>query len=358
MPVVLTPAPDLLSICRRVVVLLAVGCGLGAAASSPTTEFDSPYQVRVLFDGAVIEISGSFSWALPQTFQAVLASTPGAQVVQFESPGGHVVPALEIAALIRERGLATYVGRFCASACTVAFLGGRERWLAPDARLGFHQAHAPGMAAEQTNAFMTAAYERLAVPRPFIARVLATPPTSLWYPTRDELRAAGFTTGATPEQLLVSTDGSFRNLVDVTSSLRQSSDQAVVQVGVALADVFAELQALSPQFCWEFAHGLPVDLKRSLSPPVLAALFAAEKRVADETRDTRTPAPDVGRRAAAFQDLAQALAAKGQGAALDNLRSTADPATVCASLRAVLAAALVLPDDRRARALRAVLAGG
>ena len=54
--------------------LLVLACG--PAAASPTAEFDIPYQLRVLPDGAVLEVSGSFSWALPQNFQAVWPPRP------------------------------------------------------------------------------------------------------------------------------------------------------------------------------------------------------------------------------------------------------------------------------------------
>jgi hypothetical protein len=51
------------------------------APSSPTADFDIPYQLRLLSDGTVLEVSGSFSWALPQNFQATLAAAPGVRLV-------------------------------------------------------------------------------------------------------------------------------------------------------------------------------------------------------------------------------------------------------------------------------------
>ncbi len=72
----------------------------------------------------------------------------------------------------RQRGLNTYVGRFCASACTLAFLGGRQCWVAPTAHLGFHQAHAPGVSPAEVSPLLRAAYEGFAVPAPFIDHIL------------------------------------------------------------------------------------------------------------------------------------------------------------------------------------------
>ena len=84
----------LVSLCGHLIVWLALVSTAAGAVPSPTSEFDSPYQLRVLSDGTVLEVSGSFSWALPQNFQAVLASAPQVRVVRFDSPGGHIQPAL------------------------------------------------------------------------------------------------------------------------------------------------------------------------------------------------------------------------------------------------------------------------
>jgi hypothetical protein len=47
--------------------------------------------------------------------------------------------------MIQQRRLATRVEAGCASACTIAFLGGVERSISPGGRLGFHRASFPGM---------------------------------------------------------------------------------------------------------------------------------------------------------------------------------------------------------------------
>jgi membrane-bound ClpP family serine protease len=127
-------------------------------APLPTAEFDAPYAIDVLSGGEIIQISGSFSWAMPQNFIAALAGAPHVRTIRFDSPGGHVQAALQIADVIHDRGLDTYVPRFCASACTLAFLAGKHRFLAPTAQLGFHQAHAPGVAPEIFDPVLRAVY--------------------------------------------------------------------------------------------------------------------------------------------------------------------------------------------------------
>src|SRR5260370_28074085 len=59
------------------------------------------------------------------------------------SHGGSLVTGLRIGEAIRRKGFSTIVpdGRRCASACAFAWLGGIERSIGTDARLGFHAAY-------------------------------------------------------------------------------------------------------------------------------------------------------------------------------------------------------------------------
>jgi hypothetical protein len=164
-----------------------------------TFEFEGPYAVRVLNQGLELEISGTFSWALPQQVSVALAEAPQVRIVSLYSPGGHIKAALEVAEMIRARNLDTYVQRTCASACTIAFLAGHHRFFGTTARLGFHQAHGPGISSSDANVLLRLAYERLSVPPAFIAHALRTPPQDLWLPDLAELRRAGLVTDVVSE---------------------------------------------------------------------------------------------------------------------------------------------------------------
>jgi hypothetical protein len=72
-------------------------------------------------------------------------------VVYFDSPGGHVVEAMALGRMLRERRFATGVGvrspsvalpraGHCYSACPVAYAGGVRRSLEPGSVLGVHRA--------------------------------------------------------------------------------------------------------------------------------------------------------------------------------------------------------------------------
>ena len=322
---------------------------------SPTAEFDIPYQLRLLADGTILEVSGSFSWALPQTFQATLAAAPKVRLVRLESPGGHILPAIEIATMIQQRGLDTYVGRYCASACTVAFMGGQQRWLAPRARLGFHQAHAPGFSSEQANEYLRTAYEKLHVPPAFIARTLRIPPTDLWFPTAAELRAAHYTTGDAPAAVLAIDTGWPPRLTDLTRRLVTASDEGVVQFGGALSDLLTLLQRVSPETCWAFAHEGPDVTQTELPEAAVKEVRTAETYLAEAGNNRRDHPPVAPDGKAAIAELAALIRQNHLVAALQGLRSGADHAEFCPSLQRLLQVVLALPEAHRAGALRAML---
>jgi peptidoglycan hydrolase-like protein with peptidoglycan-binding domain len=63
-------------------------------------------------------------------------------VVIFDSNGGNLIAGLEIGRGIRLKGFDTFVpdNMLCASACALAWLGGKEKLAGPEARIAFHAA--------------------------------------------------------------------------------------------------------------------------------------------------------------------------------------------------------------------------
>lgn len=86
----------------------------------------------LLFDGPVGPGSAT-------AFKAMLDKHPESRVVAFNSPGGLVVPALEIADEIHRRGISTVIleGNICFSACAFMFMAGGTRYAV--GQLGVHQ---------------------------------------------------------------------------------------------------------------------------------------------------------------------------------------------------------------------------
>ena len=342
--------------CRLVGAVLALlpVSGHAAPAPPPTVEFDSPYRVRLLGDGAIIGISGSFSWALPQSFEAMLAASPRVTTVLLDSPGGHLLPSLQVAAIIQRRGLDTVVTHACHSACTLAFLGGRQRLLSAEARLGFHQAHAPNVSPELANSLLRSAYENFAIPAPFVAHTLRTPPSELWFPDRDELRAARVVTGNPPPGLIPPDAVPVPRLSDLTRLLPNRSDADVISFTTALADLVRELQAASPEACWAFANDGAADLRAMLPAPTIDAIMTMQRQLADMPGRAAAP-PAISHRQEALRDLVASVRASGQTPAFAGLRPGAAHDAFCASLRNLLDTALGLADPGRVATLRALL---
>ncbi|MFO1028562.1 MAG: hypothetical protein U1E70_25575 [Acetobacteraceae bacterium] len=304
-----------------------------------------------------MQISGSYSWALPQNVIALLASAPDVRAVWLESPGGNLQPAMQIAALIQERRLDTFVGRLCASACTIAFMGGVHRSLAPDARLGFHQARAPGFPDADANAVLKAAYDKVGLPASFVSRALRTPHSDMWYPSQEELRALKIVNAQPSPALLSLAAPPPPRLTDLVRLLPRTPDEAVPQFASELADLLSRLQAANPEACWAFAHEAPDDPGLVLTEPMLQAVAAARGRLVQAATAAQMPTPDPDLRQRAMKDLLDRVKAAGQFDELSGLRRDAARAAFCPSLRELLQAALALPPQQRPLTVRAVLAG-
>jgi hypothetical protein len=166
------------------------------------------YSLRLMRSGTEIEIVGGFKYGLTNDFRRLLKASPQIAVVHLDSMGGRIGEAMQVHDVIQERGLVTYVANECLSACTLAFAGGRERWLGSVGKLGFHGPAFPGMTREELNSAALSQQQLLVRDgfNPyFVARALSTPATELWTPTNQELFAGGAITNiAPPERFAIS----------------------------------------------------------------------------------------------------------------------------------------------------------
>lgn len=180
-----------------------------APASSPAPKPAEP-RIFVSADGESVYFTGMLSEGSFLKFEAVLRDAPKAKRLTLASIGGLTIEGRLIAALVRKRQLDTHVEFYCASACTQAFVAGRERVIGPKAKLGFHQAvvvdkegqtkgvrHATERKLYPTlvygingNDTLRLAYEQAGIEPAFITRVLETRHANMWNPSAKELLAA------------------------------------------------------------------------------------------------------------------------------------------------------------------------
>ncbi|MFO1055917.1 MAG: hypothetical protein U1E53_03005 [Dongiaceae bacterium] len=156
------------------------------------------HEINLLGGGTELEFTGALTASGVRDLQETLDRNPGLRVLQLTSQGGISEPSMRLAETLRRRGIVTYVPTYCASACTYIFLGGRERYVAPQARLGFHQAasvRGSGQDDPKFNAEVAQWLVGLGVDRIFADKVAATPHSAMWQPDAVTLQKAGVITG-------------------------------------------------------------------------------------------------------------------------------------------------------------------
>ena len=136
----------------------AAGDRAGGAAMQPVVRYLPLPSGQAGFVGALPEIyvEGAIGEStLTQLRRIVDEHGLAAARVRFDSRGGDLLAAIEIGYYLREKAFVTEVaafggawGRFrpgqCLSACAVAYLGGRYRYLDPGSRFAVHRFSTPG----------------------------------------------------------------------------------------------------------------------------------------------------------------------------------------------------------------------
>ncbi|HTF77647.1 MAG TPA: hypothetical protein VK620_25590, partial [Bradyrhizobium sp.] len=149
-----------------------------------------PHEFHILANGETLEFSGGITFGVTQELERFLNAMAGVRSVRLNSTGGRILEAQKMSDMIRSRDLATVVAVDCLSACTIVFLGGKERLMLPGARLGFHQPAFRGMTAGDRSAAIATEQLRLqgfGLSSAFAARATSASPSGMWYPDKDEL---------------------------------------------------------------------------------------------------------------------------------------------------------------------------
>lgn len=148
------------------------------------------HQFKVMGDGTMLDFSGGISFGTAKEFETMLNAMEHVTTVRLNSNGGRIAEAQKISDLIRARGLSTYVTQSCVSACTIIYLGGKQRYLFTTAKLGFHQPYFRGMTEiDQRMAIAReqARLQQFGLSPAFAARANAASHTGMWFPDQEEL---------------------------------------------------------------------------------------------------------------------------------------------------------------------------
>jgi len=147
------------------------------------------YQVH-LINTEEMELSGGITFGTTDAVRSVLNKNQSINVIHLNSLGGIVDESFKLYDLIKEKKLITYTSKDCVSACSLAFLAGRERYLGSHGRLGFHSESIAGLSGDKfpiINAKFREKFQQYGLPDSFIEKALSTPSSHVWYPNKKEL---------------------------------------------------------------------------------------------------------------------------------------------------------------------------
>lgn len=144
-------------------------------------------------DDRTIRITGEFDASLVGEFRAAVARAPNVTTVELHSPGGQVYRGLEIARVIYDLRLNTWItaGSECYSACSIAFLAGNLRLA--DGLLGVHQVSGVNddSLTQSVISDVFDALRQFGTPDALVSRMLRTPPDDIYVFSADELEDLG-----------------------------------------------------------------------------------------------------------------------------------------------------------------------
>jgi len=189
--------------CRSAVylgLLLAVFFTGSASADTPSnsTAHPNPHYFRVLNKGTELSFYGRIDPPVAHELEVLLTANPDATIIHLNSPGGSVKEARRMAALIANAHIAAIADTYCYSACALAFLGATERYITPDARIGFHhESNRDGSVADiaESEKIDQTFMASRGLPASFLKKAFSTPASDIWTPTTKELTDANVITG-------------------------------------------------------------------------------------------------------------------------------------------------------------------
>lgn len=133
-------------------------------------------------DGAIALLEGPITEVTASEFSGFIAENRGLKVLVLNSPGGLVIPALDISAAVNAMGIATFVPEeaSCASACSIIFFSGGER--SAEGQLGVHQmSNVNASGVQLILAEILDAFERYGVDRRISRHMLTTLPDDMYF---------------------------------------------------------------------------------------------------------------------------------------------------------------------------------
>jgi hypothetical protein len=157
------------------------------------------YQLKVSEDQQHLIIRGDLDIGVTTAVRSTIAAHPQIRSVVLQSRGGHIYEGRGLAKLFTEHEIDTYVYEECSSACTTAFIGGKQRYIGTQGKLGFHQYRVETTKTRQFVQFYDlhaeqqrdlALFKARGIDQAFLNRVFDQPASRIWFPDHSTLRGA------------------------------------------------------------------------------------------------------------------------------------------------------------------------
>jgi len=285
-------------------------------------------------DGRSLRLDGVIGMGDGERLRALLKSEAARNLkrVDLSSPGGRVREAERMASALKERHQEARAVGTCASACTLVFLAGQPRQLAPEGQLGFHRASTGTynpVFEELANQELAKTYRSLGLPQPMIDKTLDTPPHRMWFVPREELQAYALI-APSPRTLAVPLPAADAALADYDDALRLHPVWAALErrnLGTVDAAARRMLAARAAGAADEDVQAAALQPLARVVPELVNGADPVLRRryvqlVAEQLMALRTP-PRPGERPACRSLLDGHLATRGQ-LPLDTLAREAD----------------------------------
>ena len=160
----------------------------------PKTLQVSEYTLDLKKNNTLVHLQGGLGLGVSDEVTQLLATHLDVNGIILDSQGGWIHEGQKLADLISSYGLDTYSLLGCYSACTTAFIAGKNRFLGPQANLAFHQYTVPGFKSLQTDEVLKKEeekdrkiFQQQGVSAEFLEKLFNAPFDDLWYPPVEEL---------------------------------------------------------------------------------------------------------------------------------------------------------------------------
>jgi hypothetical protein len=182
-------------------ILALVGARYGRVTQPASVEIPSlaplrsgdVFEISVSRNGVELDYEGDIPEGASAAVARGLAENPGVRIFRLNGDGGLVYEAMQIRRMIHERAMVTFTSTRCLSACALAFIGGRVRYLGPGAVLGFHRFRSDVKDDARLESAMDAERRRMAdlgLSPLFAVEAMSAPSSEMWFPSVEELVAA------------------------------------------------------------------------------------------------------------------------------------------------------------------------